>query len=132
MEYRNAFYSNVEKTRIDCEINHPDYGWIPYTLDPNDADMTVNNDDLLMSMEEKGDIADYIPPTPLTEKALGDIERRKRQDLLLKYVDPLVCNPIRWSSMSEGARQEVMDYRQELLDITEQEGFPYTHIWPVF
>ena len=30
--YRNAKY--IDTTRIDCEIEHPDYGWIPYTLDP--------------------------------------------------------------------------------------------------
>lgn len=34
MEYRNARY--IEDGRIDCEINHPVYGWIPFTADPND------------------------------------------------------------------------------------------------
>lgn len=24
--------------RIDCEIEHPDFGWIPFTADPNDVE----------------------------------------------------------------------------------------------
>jgi len=36
MEYRNAQY-NAFGT-IDCEINHPIYGWIPFTADPNDVE----------------------------------------------------------------------------------------------
>ena len=61
MNYRNARY--IDATRIDCEIEHPVHGWIPYTLDPADTDMTVNNDDLLAAMAENGDVAAYVPPT---------------------------------------------------------------------
>lgn len=25
-------------SRIDCEIEHPDHGWIPFTADPNDVE----------------------------------------------------------------------------------------------
>mgnify|MGYP003116810547 FL=1 len=46
-EYRNATSLELDNSRIDVEINHPDFGWIPYTLDMTDTDMTVNNDDLL-------------------------------------------------------------------------------------
>ena len=49
MNYRNAKYIN-DNGWIDCEIEHPQFGWIPYTLDPADTDMTVNNDDLLAAM----------------------------------------------------------------------------------
>lgn len=24
--------------QIDCEINHPQFGWIPFTADPNDVE----------------------------------------------------------------------------------------------
>ena len=61
MNYRNA--QRLENGWIDCEINHPDYGWIPYTLNPKDTDMTVNNDDLLAAMVANGNVAPYIPPT---------------------------------------------------------------------
>lgn len=34
MQFRNAKF-NAAGT-IDCEIEHPTYGWIPFTADPND------------------------------------------------------------------------------------------------
>ena len=36
MEIRNAV--KLDDDRIDCEINHPVYGWIPFTADANDAE----------------------------------------------------------------------------------------------
>jgi len=36
MEFRNAQH-NAFGT-IDCEINHPVYGWIPFTADPSDIE----------------------------------------------------------------------------------------------
>ena len=35
MMLRNPKYT--QDGRIDCEIDHPAYGWIPYTADQNDA-----------------------------------------------------------------------------------------------
>lgn len=35
MEYRNA--KKIWDNLIDCEINHPTYGWIPFTADPADT-----------------------------------------------------------------------------------------------
>ena len=32
MNFRNAVYKNPDRTVIDLEIEHPDYGWIPYTF----------------------------------------------------------------------------------------------------
>lgn len=36
LEYRNAVL-NGDGT-FDCEINHPQFGWIPFTADPNDVE----------------------------------------------------------------------------------------------
>ena len=36
MEYRNAVLN--DNGTIDCEINHPDLGWIPFTADPDDPE----------------------------------------------------------------------------------------------
>ena len=63
MEYRNAVYMNAENTYVDCEINHAEFGWIPYTLDPTDTDMTVNNDDLFAAMVSNADVGAYVPST---------------------------------------------------------------------
>lgn len=62
MKYRNAKY--IDARRIDCEIDHPVFGWAPYTLDPSDTDMTIDNDALLAAMNEAGDVAAYVAPDP--------------------------------------------------------------------
>lgn len=36
IEYRNVVA--LENGTFDCEINHPDFGWIPFTADPNDVE----------------------------------------------------------------------------------------------
>ena len=64
-EIRNAAYN--WSGGVDCEINHPDFGWIPHTVDP------ANNWDL-----SKLDIAPYAP-TPLTAHDVR-LEARRRID----------------------------------------------------
>lgn len=36
MQIRNARYNRF--LTIDCEIEHPDYGWIPFTASPDDTE----------------------------------------------------------------------------------------------
>lgn len=36
IEYRGPKYN--ENGTIDCEINHPEFGWIPFTADQNDVE----------------------------------------------------------------------------------------------
>ena len=36
IEFRNV--TQNENGTIDCEINHPQFGWIPFTADPNDVE----------------------------------------------------------------------------------------------
>lgn len=36
MEIRNPVFTI--DNRIDCEIKHPRFGWIPFTADPNDVE----------------------------------------------------------------------------------------------
>jgi hypothetical protein len=40
-------------------------------------------------------------------------------------------SPARWEVLTEEQRQEVRDYRQALLDITHQPGYPATVVWPI-
>lgn len=128
MNYRNAKY--IDTTRIDCEINHPDYGWIPYTLDPLDTDSTVDNAALMASMQLKGDVVSYVAPTQkeLDTKAAAQV--RADRDQLLLEVDAVVSNPLRWSDMTAGKQGEWADYRTALLALTDQSGFPHSVAWP--
>tara|TARA_R110000782_G_scaffold86651_1_gene167935 strand:+ start:33 stop:434 length:402 start_codon:yes stop_codon:yes gene_type:complete len=129
MNYRNAHY--IDATRIDCEIEHSRYGWIPYTLDPNDTDMSVDNDELLERMTLVGDVAAYIPPTQSELDNIAGVDvRAERNNLLISLVDPLAGNSLRWAELTDDKQQEWVTYRRSLLDITDTEGFPHSVIWP--
>ena len=130
MNYRHAKYIH-DNGWIDCEIEHPQFGWIPYTLNPDDEDMTVNNDDLLAAMAKKGDVAAYVPPTQeeLDARA-ATIARMERDEKLATEVDPIAGNALRWASLTAEQQQAWADYRQALLDIPQQSGFPHNVVWP--
>lgn len=54
--------------------------------------------------------------------------RNKRNEILARNVDSM--NPIRWESMSAEKKAEWEKYRLALLDIPQQEGFPFNVTWP--
>lgn len=76
-----------------------------------------------------GDIADYTPPPPPTEEQLAEFARSYRVQLL-QAVDVVVSNPLRWASYDDEQKDLIATYRQALLDITDQEGFPANIAWP--
>ena len=129
MEYRNA--RHISNTIIDCEINHPTYGWIPFTCDPTDTGAQFDVVELHTRMKNDPLTEAYVPPTQaqLDEQAATQI-RKQRDMLLMTVVDPVVSNPLRWSDMTPAQQQVWIDYRRALLDITDQVGFPNTIVWP--
>jgi hypothetical protein len=130
MEYRNA--KHINNTMIDCEINHPTYGWIPFTCDPNDTGANFDVAELYIRMDTDPLTIVYIPPTQaeLDQKA-AELVRYERNNLLTRVVDPIVSNPLRWADLTPEQQQAWSNYRRELLDITDQLGFPNDIIWPV-
>lgn len=128
-QVRNAKSLNAENTVYDVEINHPDYGWIPYTLNPDDTDQTVSNDDLLAMIGSNFEA--YVPPTQAELDEEASIMVRMHRDILLQSeVDPIVSNPLRWADMTVEQQAAWAAYRRDLLDITDQEGFPHNVVWP--
>ena len=129
MKYRSARYIN-NNGWIDCEIDHPVYGWVPYTLDPADTDMRINNDELLAAMEATGDIAAYVPPTQVElDAALAAGLRLQRDDLLIG-ADKIAGNALRWAELSVEQQDAWAVYRRALLDVPQQAGFPNDVTWP--
>jgi len=55
MEYRNALWTLDE--RIDCEIKHPIYGWIPFTADPDDTGAQFNVAEMFAEMVKSGNVS---------------------------------------------------------------------------
>ena len=127
-EYRNAKVINADGSRVDVEINHPEYGWIPYTLDTSDTDMTIDNSALLTLIGS--DKEAYVAPPAeevAAEKARQDRELR---DFYLSEMDQILSNPLRWAAMSTEQQNAWTTYRQALLDVPEQSGFPDNINWP--
>ena len=128
-EVRNAQSLNAENTMFDVEINHPEYDWIPYTLNPDDTDMTVDNSVLLELIGS--DYAAYVAPTQEeldAELAAG--LREERDQKLIMEVDPIVTNPLRWAELTDTKQAEWTQYRTDLLNLPAQAGFPNTVTWP--
>ena len=125
MNYRNA--KHISEGRIDCEIEHPMHGWIPYTLNPED----IKNDDLLASMALADDVAAYVPPTQAELDAEIAKQIRADRGALLLELDAFVGNPLRWAALDADTQATWAEYRQALLDVPQQSGFPNDVVWPV-
>lgn len=131
MEYRNAKF--IESNRIDCEINHPKMGWIPFTLDKSDAGSDIDVVKLYNEIISSGNVTPYVPPTAEEILAEATIEAKMQRKYLLEtVVDPIVTNPLRWADLSAEEQERVKTYRQALLDITDQVGFPHNIEWPTY
>ena len=128
-EVRNAQSLNSENTMFDVEINHPIFGWIAYTLNPNDTDMTIDNSKLLELIGS--DYEAYVAPTQAELDAeLAASLRAQRNSKLALEVDPIVSNPLRWNELTEAKQTEWAQYRTDLLDVPQQSGFPNTVTFP--
>ena len=49
---------------------------------------------------------------------------------MLRNLDDVVSNPLRFNSFSQDTKDKLAQYRLDLLDITEQIGFPENVQWP--
>lgn len=56
--------------------------------------------------------------------------RQQRDKLLVENVDSM--NILRWNELTAEQQAAVGTYRQELLNVPQQAGFPWTVVWPTF
>ena len=113
MEYRNPTFTATGA--IDCEINHPIYGWIPFTADP--ADVEPIGAEVFNAAKDSA--APYIepeaPPAP-TDDELRAIAEAKRQSAYQAEADPLF---FQWQA-GESTEGEWLAKREEI-----RARFPY-------
>lgn len=55
---------------------------------------------------------------------------RNTRNSMLRSLDDVVSNPLRFNSFSQDTKDKLAQYRLDLLDITEQIGFPENVQWP--
>ena len=114
-EVRNAQSLQGDNTRLDVEINHPEHGWIPYTIDPSDADSTIDNAAIAALIGT--DFTAYVAPTQAELNAALAADVRVERDALLAATDWMASQDV---TMSDDWRT----YRQALRDLPAQSGFP--------
>ena len=128
-EYRNAAALDANADRMDVEINHPEHGWIPYTMDASVSEPSVDHAALRSLIGS--DYSAYVAPTQEELDAIAAANIRAERDRrLVSEVDPVVSNPLRWADLSSQEQADVSAYRLALLDVPSQSGFPNTISWP--
>ena len=127
-EVRNAVSLQSDNLRMDVEINHPQHGWIPYTVDPADTDTTIDNDAVMALIGT--DFAAYVPFTQEELDAALAAEIRADRDGRLAEVDAVAGNALRWADLTSDKQAEWSTYRQALLDVPQQADFPHNITWP--
>lgn len=125
-EYRNVVSWNDSNTRMEMEINHPEFGWIPFTLDMTDDGTTIDKDALLTLI---GTNFREATQEEKDERLASDI-RFTRMTKLRNEVDPLVTNFLRWAELTTEQQNAWVQYRTDLLNVPQQSGFPHTVTWP--
>ena len=125
---RNAVSLQFDNLRMDVEINHPAYGWIPYTVDPADTDTTIDNDEVMALIGNN--FTAYVAPTQAELEAALAVEVRADRDDRLLEVDAIAGNALRWSELTTDVQTEWSNYRQGLLDVPQQASFPDNVTWP--
>jgi hypothetical protein len=115
---------------------HPDRGYWQTNTDPSE-EVLNSYPDGTVEVELKPsvfhDMVDGVWVEWSQEKkdeSLARHVRSERDRTLRVNVDTVVSNPLRWASMSAEEQQAWADYRQALLDIPDQEGFPHNVNWP--
>lgn len=106
---------------FDCEFNHPEFGWIPFTAAPNDVEELGRS--IYKEITESSSIV-ITPYTPPTIDEMAQDERLWR-DGELSWFD-IVCyrNQLYWESLSDDEKARRMAYREALLNYPELDGFP--------
>lgn len=128
-EVRNATSLQTDNLRMEVEINHPQHGWIPYGLDPADTDSTIDNAAVMALIGTN--FAAYVAPTQAELDAALAAEVRADRDGRLTEVDAVAGSALRWTALDAETQALWATYRQALLDVPQQSGFPTDVMWPV-
>jgi hypothetical protein len=67
--YRNPIYN--EDNTIDCEIEHPEFGWIDTTLNPTDHETSA----LYSHVVTEGSIAPFVAHVPTLEEVIYTLKQ---------------------------------------------------------
>ena len=71
---------------------------------------------------------DYTTKSWIIDLEFSQTKQRQQRNTLLAQIDRV--NPVWHASLTTQQQTELAAYRQQLLDVPQQEGFPTTIVWP--
>lgn len=74
IQIRNPRWNDSEHTSFDCELNHSEYGWIPFTVKDNDTSYYCSE---LWKNRDTFEIQEYVP----VQEDLDALKEQKHQEL---------------------------------------------------
>ncbi len=107
---------------INCDENGG-YNVVPKEVDPYNLYTIEEVEAYLAEHPEM-----LLDSTQIETDRLTREVRAKRDNLLKETVDSV--NPMRWEALTELQKDAWRAYRQALLDVPQQEGFPTNIVWP--
>jgi hypothetical protein len=125
MIFRNPQYNSSGS--IDCEIDHPDYEWIPFTCEPNDTGAQFDTSALFKEMKSLA--KPYKVPKPHEKPEQSESEL----SLVIRYQRDQLLRESDWTQLPDvpkSIKSTWSSYRQKLRDIPQQSGFPFKVEWP--
>ena len=89
MEIRNPSFT--QSGLIDCEINHPTFGWIPFTAAATDSEELGRQIHADILSGKAGEIAPYVAPPPQPTPVPAEVSRFQARAALLQtgYLDDI-------------------------------------------
>jgi len=108
---------------IHVEVEHDEFGWIPFNATPYD-DMDYGRELFELLSVKYADQVEACPQSKYYEVAKADVDHRRNRELAasdwIMAADSQAANQDEWIA-----------YRQAVRDITDQEGYPYEVTFPV-
>ena len=105
-ELRNAFYSSSTNEVIDCEFNHPSFGWIPFTARANDPEPHCRDiyDQLITG--NSCPISPYTPPpiANLQNQAWENIKGERVRRMNTGGLKVMIDGVSKWFHSDEASR----------------------------
>lgn len=122
---KDPVWANRSQTLINLTVRFENIDEdLPFTANPNDVEAHGRDIYARASAGEFGEVAPFEPIAPTVEQVAQAI-RQARNYKLETEVDPIVTNPLRWAELSPEQQQTYLDYRRALLDMTDDENFPW-------
>lgn len=99
IQIRNPRWNDSEHTGFDCELKHPEYGWIPFTVKGNDTSYYCSE---LWKNKDTFEIQEYVP----VQEDIDALKEQKHQELrkerdTLRHIEFAVYNDANYQIRQE-------------------------------